>query len=913
MNEMMSKYTDLTDFLQKHNGKNDKNNNITHTRIGDPELNIYGGAYSINPEELSIFHKLYYEHIFIKNKKEYLTEKQIENGPIVVDLDFRYDYQVDRRQHTLEHIHDIVQLYLSELKEFFIFDEESKIPVYVMEKPHVNRVENKNITKDGIHIIFGVQMNHTMQIMLRENIVNKIGDICDLPLTNDWGNVLDEGISKGTTNWQLYGSQKPGNEAYALTHYLMAEYTEDGDFLVIKEDIDRFDLKKNFNKLSIQYTEHAIFEMNPSIISEYNTKLSEKPKKMKSSASSSNIKDDENNEITGPEELQKAMDNVLKSLNSSEYFIKEIHEYTQILAPKYYEAGSHLLNRQVAFALKNTDNRLFLSWVMLRSKASDFDYSTIPKLFQDWNRYFNTRQDGITKKSIIYWAKQDSYEEYKKVKQSTVDSAIEDTLRGTNEFDLAMVLFHMFKDKYVCASIVSKQWYIFKNHRWEEDKGLSLRLAISKDMFNAYQNKLQQYAAQLPQYEESDEIAKDIQTKIKKIASVSILLKKTNDKNNIIKEAMELFYDNEFTKNMDANKYLMCFTNGVVDFKAKCFRDGYPQDYITKTTNIPYVVYDDHKHKSTSDQIKTFMEQLFPVPALNKYMWEHLSSCLIGTNMNQTFNIYCGSGSNGKSLLTDLMSQTLGEYKGTVPITLVTEKRGSIGGTSSEVMQLKGIRYAVMQEPSKETRINEGVMKELTGGDPIQGRALYCDSEIFEPQFKLVVCTNSLFEFGSNDDGTWRRIRKCDFMSKFVDEDETYTDDTQYIFPKDKGLKEKLPVWAPIFASMLVNMAYQLEGNVKDSDIVLESSNKYRQGQDYISTFVNEMIVTEMGAKEGQQNISQAFTKWFQDMNGRRKMPKVTEVFDYIDKKFGKRKDKKWWLNIKIVSLEEEEDDFINK
>ena len=67
----------------------------------------------------------------------------------------------------------------------------------------------------------------------------------------------------------------------------------------------------------------------------------------------------------------------------------------------------------------------------------------------------------------------------------------------------------------------------------------------------------------------------------------------------------------------------------------------------------------------------------------------------------------------------------------------------------------------------KETKINEGIMKELTGGDPVQGRALYCESEIFEPQFKLVVCTNSLFEINSNDDGTWRRIRICDFLSIF--------------------------------------------------------------------------------------------------------------------------------------------------
>jgi putative DNA primase/helicase len=254
------------------------------------------------------------------------------------------------------------------------------------------------------------------------------------------------------------------------------------------------------------------------------------------------------------------------------------------------------------------------------------------------------------------------------------------------------------------------------------------------------------------------------------------------------------------------------------------------------------------------------------------------------------------------------MSHTLGEYKGTVPITLVTEKRGNIGGTSSEVMQLKGIRYAVMQEPSKDSKINEGVMKELTGGDPIQGRALYCDSEIFEPQFKLVVCTNSLFEFGSNDDGTWRRIRKCDFVSKFVDDDEQYTDDTKYVFPKDKGLKEKLPMWAPIFASMLVKISFASEGNVKDCDIVLESSNKYRQGQDHISAFVSDMVAKEEGKTIGKRAISQAFQLWFQENNGRRKMPKTNEVHDYMDKKFGKCKNNKW-ENVMIVYNGEDDDE----
>jgi P4 family phage/plasmid primase-like protien len=917
MNTMQT-YSGLTDFLIKHNGKNDTNN-ITHTRIGDKTLNIYGGSYSIPKDEIDTFYRLYTEHIFTKKQSEYLTEKQIDNGPLLIDFDFRYSFDTTERQHTKEHIDDIVVLYLEELKNFFIFEENKPFDVFAMEKKNVNRTSlaDKQLTKDGIHLMIGVQMDHTMQVMLRERILKKIGSTWELPLLNDWEAVLDEGISKGSTNWQLYGSKKPGNEAYELTHHYSACYTEDSEeFEITEEDVETFNVIRNFKKLSVQNDENPRFEINPTIITEYNARLtSSKPKKTlltedgATGGGGSSYDCLEN--INTKEDLQNAMNQILQSLSVSEYSIREIHEYTQILPAKYYESGSHLLNRQVAFALKSTDDRLFLSWIMLRSKADDFDYGTIPKLFQDWNRHFHLRQDGITKKSIIYWAKQDAFEEYKKVKQNTVDSFVEETLHNTNEFDLATVLYHMFKDKYVCSSISNKQFYIFKNHRWEQDKGMSLRMAISKDMFHVYNNINQRYIAERQKNEDNEEKLKSLQEKIKKISEVSNRLKKTTDKNNIMREAMELFYDNEFIKNMDANKYLMCFSNGVVDFKNKVFRDGYPQDYITKSTNIPYVQFDEHKHKTMSDQITIFMQQLFPIADLNTYMWNHLASCLIGTNMNQTFNIYCGSGSNGKSLLTDLMSHALGEYKGTVPITLVTEKRNSIGGTSSEVMQLKGIRYAVMQEPSKESRINEGVMKELTGGDPIQGRALYCDSEIFEPQFKLVVCTNSLFEFGSNDDGTWRRIRKCDFVSKFVDSDETYNDDTEYIFPKDKGLKEKLPVWAPIFVSMLVSIAFQSEGVVKDCDVVLDSSNKYRQGQDHISAFVNEMIIKQVGKKLGKREVSQQFQLWFQENNGRqRKMPKGTELHDYIDKKFGKCKLSKW-ANITLAypTGEEEDDD----
>ena len=241
--------------------------------------------------------------------------------------------------------------------------------------------------------------------------------------------------------------------------------------------------------------------------------------------------------------LKKAMDKILSSLRINEQHIREIHDYTQILPEKYYRPGSHVLNRQVAFALKHTDERLFLSWILLRSKASDFDYATIPSLYQTWKYQFNKRPDGVTKRSIMYWAKQDAYEDYEKVKRTTIDYYIEETIFDAADFDYAMVLYHLFKDKYVCSSITNKKWYTFKRHRWEKDEGQSLRLAISRDMFALYSEKQSQYMTDLQNYETNNEVHEKMQRKVKKIAEVCIKLKKTNDKNNIMREAMEIFFD----------------------------------------------------------------------------------------------------------------------------------------------------------------------------------------------------------------------------------------------------------------------------------------------------------------------------------------------------------------------------------
>jgi P4 family phage/plasmid primase-like protien len=920
--------TDLHDFLSKHKASN---NEITNTRIGSKDLGIHGGSYHIPQEDESNFWKIYYNAVFSEKKPEYLTEKQLEGDecPILIDFDFRYSYDVDTRQHTKEHIVDILLLYLEELKQFFLFEKDKAFPIYVFEKPNINRVDEKKIVKDGIHIIIGLKMNHTLQMLLRSKIIEKIGDSWgDLPITNSWDSVLDEGISKGVTNWQVFGSRKPGNMAYNLTQLYSIEYdVSDGEFMMEEKNPTRdFNMKTNLCKLSARYRENVGFQLNPKIQQEYDATLlrlnvKSKPKSKPSAKVRLLVTNDNNelecndddddtsiplNEIKTREQLEKAMNIILKKLSLADYFVKETHEYTQILPEKYYEAGSHLANRLVAFALKHTDERLFLSWVMLRSKATDFDYDTIPDLYESWKKHFKVRENGVTRRSIIYWAKQDAHDSYLLVKRNTIDYYLEETINNPTDYDLAMVLYQLFKDKYVCASLSNKIWYKFTNHHWEKDLGQSLRLAMSRDMHLLYMEKQGKLIFELSQYPANDEFPEKkerLKKMIMKLSDITTKIKQSSSKSNIFREAEAIFYDEEFNKRMDENRYLLCFTNGVVDLKNKEFRDGRPEDYITKTTGIPFVELDEKvEHKDVIERITTFMSQLFPVKDLNKYMWEHLASVLIGENKNQTFNIYRGNGSNGKSLLTDLMTMTLGEYAGTVPVTLITEKRVNIGGTSSEIAQLKGVRYAVMQEPSKDARINEGIMKQLTGDSTIQARALYSEAESFAIQFHLVVCTNTLFEIVSNDDGTWRRIRICEFMSKFVNPEDIGNQEAEeeYVFPKDQDLKETLPTWAPIFASMLVKIAFDRQGKVENCPIVMGASNKYRQGQDHIAGFVLEKVVKKAGGRIKKNELTEEFKRWFMDSQGNSKIPKGKELCEYMDKKFGKCK-KDGWHNVQLL------------
>lgn len=967
------KYTGVKDFLDKHALRSGTQTTkpCTNTRIpGDKDSGITAGSYSIPDDEMLVFLYLYYNEIVdnkTATKKEYLTEKQRpDDGPILIDIDFRYPVTLEDRQYTTEHIEDLVDAYLEELDKMYQMDDTTRFQIFVLEKPKPKKYEREKTVKDGFHIIIALQADLTVQHILRNRIVKKIGQMWDgFPTENSWENVVDDSFSKAGGkggNWQLYGSRKPNCDKYTLTHIYDCGY-DVGDNEIIRKEIpmSKFDMRSNFHKLSVRYKDHPALFMKSSFISEYKELHAQNANARNTSstitpASASVARQIQLNNIMGSgmsianiknaAELELLVNNFLDNIPITDYELKDTYYYTMLLPESYYGPGSYDKWIRVGWALKNMNHdhdkmydwndKLLLVWVAFSAKSSAFQYSSIRDLCDQWNKFEIRKGDGLTKLSLMHWAKKESMADFNRIKMNTVDFFVENTIDnmmaatrredesapGCGDFDLARVVYQMYKNEFVCVSVTNNIWYQYRNHRWEEiDAGTTLRKSISVQVRELYHQKSitilmqnnnannrildqtneQALMAQVAQFEAAQnddgvgKLDKIKNARAGRILNIMLRLSKTNDKKNIMTEAKELFFDGNFLEKMDTNQYLLCFTNGVIDFRTKTFRPGQPEDNISMCTNIEYIELNEKKHRPIMDEINDFMDKLFPERELCEYMWDHLASTLIGTSTNQTFNMYIGIGSNGKSMLVNLMERVLGQYKGDVPLSIITDKRGKVGGLTPEIVQLKGVRYAVMQEPDKGEKINVGVMKQLTSGkDQLQGRAPYMRKVLsFLPQFKLVLACNYFMEVKSNDHGTWRRIRAVPFKSLFTSDPRNDDKDKPYQFKLVPDIDEKFDSWKEVFAAMLVQRAFKTNGIVKDCEIVMTKSGEYRKTQDYLAQFISDRIERNMDGKINKRDLNNEFTIWYQSNYGG-KGPQPKELHEYMDKEFGRQRNQVW-------------------
>ena len=810
----------------------------------------------INEDERLEFYKLYCADLR-KSIPQFLTERSTPIGQMRVDLDFKYTGRVEEHKHTQEQVLKFVNAYLQEARRWITMPE--IVEVYVLEKEYPTYDPVKKISNSGIHIqIPELKTRADVEKGIRRALLKQMEEFFPaLGLTKDWDDVYDPSALTHTGNWMLLGSKKPteGSLPYELKYVIDWENGE----MSVDESVSSTPTVELVHKLSVR---SAASEETP--LTEYgqqNTRVPAEPVHRSVSRGRAETREEQGSRGASPsgrvrEPLAEARKKNIRAhcMNLGEARHSGPHD-------EYVKVGQCLFNIH-PYDLEDV-------WLDFMEKSSSAKRKA--KALEKW-RGFTERVDGerTGEGSLRFWSRQDNFDNYVKIESENVDSLVREAAGTGTEHDVAQVVYAKYRDEFKCASVKNNDWYQYIEHIWKSsESGVDLLARLSSDVSKLFLAKEREALNAIETLDsERDKEACDIAEKERKsYNNIRMRLKTTSFKENVMRECKVLFRDPKFMENLDNNKHLLAYTNGVFDTAAREFRPGKPDDYISFCTNVPYPVDIQYSDYPCWPDVKAFLDSILPNPLVRMYFLLTLALCLSGET-NQRFHIMTGSGSNGKSMLMRLMQAAMGDYAYAADIAIFTQKRGNSGAAAPQMVRMRGRRFVTMSEPDEGEPLASALLKFLTGSDKVTVRDLYAGSKQmieFEIMCKFFLSCNEKPPVRTVDGGTWRRIKVIDFPNKFVHEPTLPNE-----LPIDESIIEKVasPEWAGCFMAYMVHLYKEeprIRGLVPPKEVDAYTS-EYKNESDVIARFIQETCRAtsdgEVADPVSWQSITAAFQQW---------------------------------------------------
>lgn len=510
---------------------------------------------------------------------------------------------------------------------------------------------------------------------------------------------------------------------------------------------------------------------------------------------------------------------------------------------------------------------------------------------------FRKNRSNYSMGSLCYWAKLDNNKEYTKIVASQSYSLAYKAI--ANDYLTAKLIHIMFRHEVKCC--VDKKgtacWYVFTGNVWEEDyRAVYLKKKISKEVTKIYKYLISQWYKQkeelangkIPEYYTS-KVNLDPATEIKKLDEMIKkghkqmgTLTRNITKRQLIDECVLFFNDYNLAGKFNTNPNLMAFSNGVYDFQERKFRSGYPDDMITFSTKIDYIPDQD------TTEIQQFMQDILPNKEVRQYVYKLLSSIFPGMIVDQVFHFFTGGGSNGKTVLGNILKYALGDYfMTTLSIMFTRKERGPEEATPLKA-QLPGKRALWISESDKDAKINEVLFKRSCGGDPDIARPLFRPPFEFIPQYTPIMALNHMPTLDLMDYSLYRRTRKVDFPMKFRPKDDVDPNN-----PLEKAIDPKLSElsYIKMLASQLVTLLlskiyliYLKDGLVPPSEVIRHTKT-YQEQMNPFASYANEYL--ERTDEESDyielRDLFKRFSSWLYSTGKRNKdlssIQKVAEGF----------------------------------
>lgn len=397
---------------------------------------------------------------------------------------------------------------------------------------------------------------------------------------------------------------------------------------------------------------------------------------------------------------------------------------------------------------------------------------------------------------------------------------------------------YAFQDN-VLYSYTNKIWYYYANKYWAEDTvgkvyGMADYIADSV-------------------VKEPVRVAEDADDKVKEQAEKAkqAHVKRTRSfkgKEQMLKDVQHhvAVADNQF----DQHGLLFNVQNGYIDLANGQLMEHQRNKYFTR---ISYAEY--NKGYECPLWLKFLDETFSGDQGLIEYIQRAIGYSMSSDMSEQVMFILLGNGRNGKSVFLNVMRDVFGTYAMNIQPSTITAK--GTQNANQDIARLKGARFVTTTEPNRGMKLDEGVVKQMTGGDVMTARFLYGKEFEFHPEFKIWMATNYKPVISGTDDGIWRRMAIIPFENQIP------------IEKVDKKLEFKLKQETAGILNWCIEgyQKWRLDG-LGEPDVIEQQRHDYRTEMDIVARFIEETCdTTDKKAETKAKDLWEAFKSWVEESN----------------------------------------------
>ncbi len=343
------------------------------------------------------------------------------------------------------------------------------------------------------------------------------------------------------------------------------------------------------------------------------------------------------------------------------------------------------------------------------------------------------------------------------------------------------------------------------------------------------------------------------------------------------------------TEEWDREPWLLNVQNGVVNLKSMKLEEHSPKRLLTKIASCEY------QPEAESELWNAHIELFLPNGNIRREAQRNLGLALIGTGIDEILPIWYGAGQNGKSTTALMLRKVLGDYIAEAAPGLLLQTKYERHPT--EIAELDGKRLVFSSEIGRGKKLDEELVKRLTGGDVKRGRFMRQDFFDIEQSFTIFLICNHHPSISGVDDAMWRRPRLIPWTYKIPDESRL---PQNYVIER---LDEETPAILKWIIDGLAD--WQKEPSWVAPE-VRAATDAYRAEQDRLSGFMGECIDVNPHYTELVKTIYNIYVQWCNDMGeeslGKTAFGNRLKEQGFYNKKDGSKENAYAWFGLRLKS-----------